>query len=171
MDPMSEAPFSERPIRSNLVLPEGLEVGLVGAFAVVSVYLMRDVGIGEPLNTPSVLGTLLFEGRDAAREVRSAPGAAAAYNALHFGVWIAFGFLLSSLMYLVERAPKWRLLPWSAAAGSLLVMLALDLWVGEANLARPHLWMGGVAGLVAMAAYLTWRHPAAMAQMVGRPRS
>jgi hypothetical protein len=49
------------------MLPEGLEAGLVGAFAVVAVYLMRDVATGEPLNTPSVLGTLLFEGLDAAR--------------------------------------------------------------------------------------------------------
>jgi hypothetical protein len=149
------------------MLPEGLEAGLVGAFAVVAVYLMRDVATGEPLNTPSVLGTLLFEGLDAAREVRSAPGAAAAYNAVHLAVWTAFGFLLSSLMDLVEKAPKWRLLPWAAASCSLLVMVVLDLWVGETDLARPHLWLGGLAGLLSMAAYLAWRHPRAMAHLVG----
>jgi len=152
------------------MLPEGLEAGFAGAFAVVAVYLMRDMAIGEPLNTPSVLGTLLFEGLDAAREVRSAPGAAAAYNALHLSVWTAFGFLLSSLMSLVEKAPKWRLLPWAAGVCSLLTMVALDLWVGETDLARPHLWLGGLAGLVSMVAYLAWRHPRAMAHLVGRGR-
>jgi hypothetical protein len=149
-------------IRSQLVLPEGMEAGFAGALVVVGVFLVRDVSIGEPLHTPSVLGALLTGGLEAARDTRSDPGAAALYNAVHFFLWIALGFVGSFLMERAERDPRMRWLPYGAAGAAILAMLALDLVVRDTPLTRPHLWIGGISGLAAMGAYLLWRHPDAL---------
>ena len=72
-----QSPFETdgRPVRSGLVLPESIETGLVAASVVVAALLIRDASIGEPLHTPSVLGSLLFQGVEAARrEVQNRSG-------------------------------------------------------------------------------------------------
>lgn len=152
-----------RPIRSSLVLPEGLEAGLLGGLAVAAVFFVRDYASGEPTYTASVLGTLLLHGVDAARDVRNAPesaaGEAAVYHTVHFVAWVVLGFLASGLASRADRNPSLRGLVWACFAGSVLVLLGLDAWVAEAGLARQYLWTGGVAGLASMAGYLIWRHP------------
>jgi hypothetical protein len=136
------------------VLPEGLEAGLAGALAVALVFLARDLWIGEPLHTPTVLGVLILQGAEAARETRSAPGAAALYNAVHFAVWTAAGFVSA---WAAGRPQRGALIvvgmAWVVSA------LLLDALVAETGLGRSHLWLGGVAGTAAMGAYLAWRHP------------
>jgi hypothetical protein len=153
---MSQPP---RPIRSSLVLPEGLEAGLLGGLAVALVFFARDLASGEPIYTPSVLGTLVLRGVEAAREVRSAPGEAAAYHTLHFAVWVVLGFLASGLAGRAEGSPSLRGLVWACFAGALLVLVGLDFWVAETGIGRQHLWTGGLAGLASMAGFLVWRHP------------
>ena len=155
------------PIPPRLALPGGLEAGLVGGMVVVAVFLIRDSSLGVPLHTPSVLGTLMLDGLDAAREVRSAPGAAAAYNAVHFAAWVLLGFVGSYLMGLAERGEGSRYLPLVAVACSLLGLLGLDLLIIETGLTRLHLWIGGLAGLFAMGEYLSWRHPGAIDRLRG----
>jgi hypothetical protein len=162
------SPFdSKRRIRPRPVLPSGIEAGVISGLAVSAVFLIRDVMAGEPLHTPSVLGTLLFEGLDAARNVRTAPGEAAAYNLVHFAMWLIVGSLGTSLMRLVERS----VLSWYTPYLALLVLVlsgaALDAWVSETGLTRSHLWLGGLAGTVALALFLAWRHPDA-ARMIRR---
>ena len=100
-----------RRIRTRLFLPEGAEAGLIGGGAVALVFLMRDCAIGEPLHTPSVLGMLVLSGVEAAREVRSATGAAVIYNVAHFTVWMVAGFAASALMKLAETREGLRPLP------------------------------------------------------------
>ena len=92
-------------IRARLILPEGMEAGLIAALAVIAVFLGRDMWIGEPIHTPSVLGTMLVNGLDAARTTRSAPGAAALYNIVHFGAWVALGTGFAFLMRRAENDP------------------------------------------------------------------
>ncbi|MDJ0852394.1 MAG: hypothetical protein QNK04_28825 [Myxococcota bacterium] len=155
-----------RPPRSwltpGLVFPAGLEAGLVGAFVVVGVYLLRDAWIGQAMHTPSVLGAFLLEGVEAARAVRTDPTAAVAYHVVHFAVWVVVGFVASAL---VQRAAERRELAWLPLAGLALAVLALvviDGAVIETRLARPHLWAGGLAGVAAMGAFLLWLHPDAL---------
>ena len=61
---------------SDLALPEGVEVGLIGALAVVAVYLVHDLTTSDWLYTPTVLGTLLRSGPDMASMVVADPAAA-----------------------------------------------------------------------------------------------
>lgn len=146
-------------LRPGLVLPEGLEAGLLGGGVVALTFALRDVSVGELLQTPSVLGTLLLEGPAAARGVVSAGIAALLYNAVHFTAWCVLGFTGSWVAARVEDgvAPRW--LPLALLLAALGVLLALDVAVAPTQLGRLHLWAGGLAGLGAMGAFLAWRHP------------
>jgi hypothetical protein len=165
-----QSPF--RPDRierqSAPVMPGGVEGGLVAGVAVAVAMLIRDWSLGEPLHTPSVLGTLLLEGVDAARTVRAAPGVAAAYNALHFGAWIFGAFVLSILVHRVARGESGWALPGLGFLALIGTYVGLDLWIAETSLGPPQLWIGGLVGAVTLAAYLGWRYPAAVARLFRR---
>jgi hypothetical protein len=160
----SESPFDsgDHPIEPRPVLPSGIEAGLFGGFTVIAVFLISDMLGGEPLHTPSVLGILLVHGVEAARGLDSAPGAAAAYNFVHFAVWMLVGSVSIRLMHLVERSAANWYLPYVALAIYLLGCIALDVAVSHTGLARMHLWLGGLAGALAVAIFIGWRHPHAM---------
>ncbi|HEX5066316.1 MAG TPA: hypothetical protein VFY49_09390 [Myxococcota bacterium] len=152
---------------SDLALPEGVEVGLIGGFAVVAVYLVHDLMTSNWLYTPTVLGTLLYSGPDAASMVAgdpttAEPGVAALYHAAHFAAWMIAGFIASWLVKLAERRPEMRFLPLLGLAALIAFFFALDDDVDAAGIGTLHLWAGGLAGAAATAAYLLWRHPGVM---------
>lgn len=160
MHPDPDAPRPARGwLQPGLVLPEGLEAGLIGGSVVVLTFWLRDVSMGQPLHTPAVLGTLLLDGAVAAHSVQSDGAAAVAYNGVHFALWTALGFLGSwiSARVQVGAAPRW--LPLGLLLASLCVLALLDGVVSATRLTRLWLWAGGLAGLGAMGAFLAWRHP------------
>ena len=153
-------------LRSPLVLPEGVEAGLIGGLTVAAVFLVRDAWIAQPMHTPTVLGALLLSGPVAALSPDPVSGAAAAYHAFHFLAWIALGFAGSALMAHAERT-RTRWLPPLAALLALVPLAVLDVFVRTAQLERMHLWLGGLAGILAMGAFLAWRHPGAVRSEAG----
>ena len=163
-----ESPFEARRgrLRSPLVLPEGVEAGLIGGLTVAAVFFVRDVWIGEPLHTPTLLGTLLMSGAAAVRAQGPVFGVAALYHIFHFGAWVALGFAGSALMARAERT-RTRWLPPLAGLLALVPLAVLDVFVRTAQLERMHLWLGGLAGIVAMGAFLAWRHPGAVRSEAG----
>lgn len=155
-------PRGER--ESDLALPEGLEAGLCGGFAVVAVYLIHDLGTSDWLYTPTVLGTLLYSGPDAASMVvadpaAAEPGMAVIYHFLHFALWVIAGFVSAALVKLSERRPPLRFIPVLAFFTLIAFFFALDGEVYATGIGRLHLWAGGLAGAAALTAYLLWRHP------------
>ena len=165
-DPVPAPPSAKR--ESDLTLPEGLEAGLVGSLAVVAVYVVHDLTTQDWLYTPTVLGTLLISGPDAASMVAAdpsaaEPGVAALYNGIHFLLWIGAGFAASALVKLAERRPGLRFLPLLAFATLIGSFFALDALVDATGIGTLHLWAGGLAGALAVAAYLLWRHPGVIA--------
>jgi hypothetical protein len=149
---------------SDLSLPEGLEAGLIGGFAVAAVYLVHDFAQGDWLYTPRVLGTLLYAGPDVASMVAVDPiaaeiGMAPLYHIVHFTLWTLAGFLATALAKLAVRRPELRFFPVLLLAGFVAFFFALDSEVEATNIARLHLWAGGLAGGALMSAYLLWRHP------------
>jgi hypothetical protein len=157
---MNQSPFRRRLKIGDMALPEGAEVGLVGGVAVVAVFFVRDFAAGHWLHTPSVLGTLLFRGPEAARTVVSAPGIAAAYNLVHFALWMAFGVAAVEVAKRVEKDSRVRFVPWIFLAVLMASYGLLDLWVRESGLGRTHLWSGGLVAAAVVTLMLIWRHPA-----------
>ena len=152
---------------SDLTLPEGLEAGLIGGFAVAAVYLVHDWLQGDWAYTPRVLGTLLYAGPDAASLVAvdpaaANPGVAPLYHIVHFGLWTVAGFAAAALVQLAERRPELRFLPVLLLAGFVAFFFALDAEVADVNIARLHLWAGGLSGAALVTGYLLWRHPAVL---------
>ena len=135
---------------------------MLGAVTVCLVFLVRDVWIGEPLHTPSVMGMLLVEGFEAVRHTTSAPGAAALYNAIHFALWMLFGLAAARVMREAEDDAARRWMPVALGVASLGVLFGLEVVMPETPLTRLHLWWGVVPGLSTMGAFLIWRHPGAI---------
>jgi len=150
--------------RPTLILPEWMEAGMLGALTVALVFLCRDMWIGVPLHTPSVMGTLLVDGVEAARTTTSAPGAAALYNGFHFGLWMLIGLAATRAMREAEDDAARRWMPPAFAVASLAVLFGLERVLPETPVTNIHLWWGVVPGLSVMGAFLIWRHPGAMAR-------
>lgn len=149
---------------SDLTLPEGLEAGLIGGFAVAAVYLVHDWAQGDWAYTPRVLGTLLYAGPDTASMVAvdpaaAQPGVAPLYHIVHFALWTLAGFVAAALVQLADRRPALRFLPLLVVASFVAFFFALDSEVEAVNIARLHLWAGGIAGALLVTGYLLWRHP------------
>jgi hypothetical protein len=155
------APHTEADRRLSLieVARDGIFAGSIGAFVVAGAHWLADVLIGEPLRTPTVLGTLLMDGAAAARVVTPNLMVALQFTGLHLGVWVLLGLAGSTLISIVDTRPK---LASIVFAGCAFVFINL-LYVAEAfsvpALAPRHLWVGTLLGSAAVAAYLAWRHP------------
>lgn len=146
-------------VRPSLALPEGIEAGLIGGFSVALVYLVRDLTVGNALQTPGVLGTLLLEGATTGVSNDPSAGAAAAFHCAHFAVWMAIGLLASAGVRQVE-ASRWPLgLMWAAIGVAVVLTVSFDSWASASGLPRVHLWAGALVGLGFMGAYLIWLHP------------
>ncbi len=134
----------------------------------VAVYLLHDLAsTGGGLYTPTVLGTLLRSGADAASRVvvdpaAAEPGVAALYHSVHFVAWILAGFVGSGLVHLAERRPELRFIPVLCAVSLIALFFALDGEVRATGIGRLHLWAGGLVGATACIALLLWRHPGSM---------
>ena len=85
---------------------------------------------------------------------------------LSFLAWVALGFAGSGLMVYAERT-RTRWLPPLAGLLALVPLVLLDIYVRNAQLERLHLWLGGLTGILAMGAFLAWRHPGAVRREAG----
>lgn len=157
----------ERPPVPSLSVPtilaEGFITGIIGAGIVAAWFLLLDTVQHEPLYTPSLLGTLLFEGTDAASShARIDPGMVAAYTIVHHVAFIVVGIVASFLVTEMERVP-----PLGIALVFLFVFIETAfhifmLAVGQPLLGGIAFWGVAVANLLAatgMALYLWYRHP------------
>ncbi len=159
------------PLSVATILTEGFITGIIGAGIVAAWFLLLDSIQHEPLYTPSLLGTVLFEGPDAARamvanSVEIVPGMVAAYTIVHHVAFILVGILASFLVTEVQRVP-----PLGIALLFLFVFFETAfhifmLAVGAPVLGGIAFWGVAVANLLAatgMAAYLWYRHPRLLA--------
>jgi hypothetical protein len=158
---MPERDYGPKPpkVRPSLALPEGIEAGLVAAFSVALVYLVRDLSVGDALYTPGVLGTLLIEGARTGISADPSAGAAAAFHLIHFAVWVTIGLLASAGVRQVE-AGRWHASMLGVAVALAVVLtVSFDSWAAASGLPHTHLWAGAMVGFGFMGCYLLWLHP------------
>jgi len=146
---------------------DGLVVGLIGYAAVALFYSMFDVLAARgPLHTVNVLGRAVFRGlRDPAVlqfPVDLDPLAMLAYNALHFVIALAIGFVVAALVTLAEENEAHRRLVRFMIAGGYAVTVAMvGLLTAPMREVVPW-WSILVANAAAMAlagTYLGRKHP------------
>jgi hypothetical protein len=151
------------PLSVPTTLMEGFITGIIGAGVVAAWFLLLDTIQHVPLWTPSLLGTVLFKGADAALHHQQVdPGMVAAYTLVHHAAFIGVGVVASFLVSEIERIP-----PLGIALVFLFVFFETAfqiflLAMGEPLLGGIAFWGVAIANLLAaggMAAYLWYRHP------------
>jgi hypothetical protein len=173
--PPSSSPSSRaRPhIGAAEIVGDGAAAGLIGASAVALWFLAVDAALREPLFTPSLVASALFEGTRATLEQRVDLSMVAAFTALHSLAFIAFGILVSWVVSRFSRTPD---LPLIAIFLFLLLeggfVAATKLLVPEVAEVIGHGFIvaGNVFAAVGMGVYLRdWqRHPEDLAAATPR---
>jgi hypothetical protein len=87
------------------VLREGVVAGLVGAAVVALWFFVFDVLRGRPFLTPTLLGTLVFEGTASPAGMEPAAGPILGYTLIHVLAFVAFGVVAAAIMAVSEREP------------------------------------------------------------------
>lgn len=86
-------------------LVDGTIAGLLGGLAVAVWFVIIDVGVGKPLTTPSLLGSVLLRGTFPAAGAAVSPRLVIDYTALHFLAFTVFGIAAAWLLEAAERHP------------------------------------------------------------------
>jgi len=150
---------------STRVYQDGIVAGILGALAVALWFLIFDSLRGQPLYTPSVLGTALFGRGASLAPLESTPVSldmVLMFTWVHGLVFAGLGGIAARLLAVAERSPH-------VGFGIILLFVIFEAGFTMAAylLAAPLLhaltWPAVViANLLAaavMAAYLWWRHP------------
>ena len=149
---------------------EGVATGVLGALAVAALVRLRDLTLGIPLLTPSVLGQIILQGARTPITDRALVGPALAYTGLHFAVFIVFGLLLAGLTRVATTQPPLRFAVIMLFIFFEFFFSGLSFMFFEATQALFPLALVLFANLLAgavMAVYL-WRHHPALRRAVHR---
>lgn len=87
------------------VLGEATDAGFLGGTAVAALFFLRDLLMGKPLLTPSVLGQVVLFGKTSPEIGTIDFGAVILYTAVHFLAFLAVGFLATILVRIAARRP------------------------------------------------------------------
>jgi len=151
---------------------EGLLAGLIGGLIVAAWYFAVDLGRGDLLHTPNLLGQIFAQGDTipAPRTISSA--AVLQYSLLHFGWFFLFGVGLAALTHLASRNPTFRMGVW------LFLVVGLVFWLGISSMLyrltdQQFPWLtflvGTLLGVGSMGLYLWRRHPGLRGSMQHLP--
>ena len=147
------------------VLLDGVVAGFLGSVVVAAVFLVYDALHAAPLHTPTVLGTRIFRGLEAAQTAGVDVQIAIAYNAMHFLGFVLGGLLCSYVAALVERAPRYWYLGFVAVSFVLAAILYADAALDVTGLGRLHLFAAALLGILTMGIFLWRRHPGIRAHL------
>ncbi len=141
------------------VMTEGIAAGIISAVILAVWFLIIDYAAGQPLRTPSILGTVILGG--AGGSAISLP-MVLGYTALHFIAFIAFGIAASILVFGSEREPL-------LAMGVLVLFLWFEVSflgcvtvLNAAALEQLGWWRiiaGNLLALAGMVGYFEYGHP------------
>jgi len=143
-------------------LREGLTVGLLGALLVAAWYFVVDLGRGELLYTPNVLGQVFAQADSTPSVSRIAAPAVIQYSLLHFGWFILFGVALAALTHLASSNPAFRMGVWLFLVVGTVFWLGLLFTLYRLTDQRFPWWttlIGTLLGVGSMGFYLWRTHP------------
>lgn len=151
---------------SSRVYQEGIVAGVLAAVAVALWFLVFDTLRGQPLYTPSVLGTALFGRGASLASIASSPVAidkVLMFTWVHGMVFAALGGIAAWLLAVAERFPQ-------VGFGIILLFVIFEACFTAAAfliaepilqaLTWPAIVIANLLAAAVMAAYLWRRHPA-----------
>jgi hypothetical protein len=144
---------------------EGLVAGGLGAAVIAAWFLVLDSLNGQPLYTPSILGTALFRGAGAVSVPQEVPVSlemVLVFTWVHVLVFALLGVAAARLLALAERDPN-------IGFGLILLLavfefgfMVISMVFAEALLQAltvPAILFGNLLAAIAMGGYLWRRHP------------
>jgi hypothetical protein len=146
--------------QKHSTLREGLFIGLIGGLVVAIWYLAVDLGRGNLLYTPSVLGQVF--GGDTMPVAQVQSQAVVQYSLLHFAVFLLLGVVLVALAHMATRTPSLRMGVWFGLVVSFLFFLGFLYTLYSVTDQRFPWWPalgGSVLGIGTMGLLLWRRHP------------
>ncbi len=144
---------------------EGIVAGIVGAATIAIWFLILDTINGQPLYTPTVLGTALFRRAEGLASPESLPVSfdmALMYTWIHGLVFCVIGGLASRLLALAEQKPNlgFGILLFFVVLGFGFVVAAFVFAEPVLHaLAWPAVLLGNLLSAATMGGYLWHRHP------------
>jgi len=141
---------------------EGVDSGLLGGSAVAVWFLLRDVIIGKPLATPSILGLVLLFGQKRPAIDHRDFGAVVLYTAVHFLAFAAFGLVVTWCVHLSYRTALARFgLVVLFTIFEFLFYVVISTVRTEVSGYFPLFWVlsANLLATMVMGAYLWRRHP------------
>ncbi|MFQ5888829.1 MAG: hypothetical protein ACE5JR_02120 [Gemmatimonadota bacterium] len=149
-------------LMAHRTLREGIVAGLLGAFVVAVWFLIVDSVAGRPLFTPAALGSAIFHGTDAARNVDFAAATILGYTLIHLAAFLVFGVIVSGLVTQAERTPPilFLLLLMFVVVQTFFIAMVVMLgnWILE-QLAWWSVLLGNVIAAFTVGVYMWNVHP------------
>ncbi len=143
-------------------LREGLIVGLLGALLVAAWYFVVDLGRGEMLYTPNVLGQVFAQADSTPNLGRISAPAVIQYSLLHFGWFILFGVALAALTHLASSNHAFLMGVWMFLLVGTVFWLGILFKLYRLTDQRFPWWtmlIGTLLGVGSMGFYLWRTHP------------
>jgi hypothetical protein len=154
--------------RAKNLAEEGVLAGIIGATVVAVFFFFIDALQGQPLHTPSLLGSVLFLGQTAEDVTAINPTIVFAYTGVHVLLFLVAGVGVAWMVSQFDRNPQFAFilvlvfLLFQAVVFGLEVSMVPSL-VGA--LGAGIVAVANILAAVAMFAYLLRLHPEAMRQL------
>jgi hypothetical protein len=153
------------------IVREGVVAGLIGAGAVAVLILVLDAAGGSPLQTPAILGSLIFHGNADPYAAPVAAGPILGYTVVHGLAFVLVGLLAAFLVAGAEREPGMVLALLIFFAAFEVFFLGLIAFLALPVLGVLAWWEILAGNLVASASMLYYfhrRHPGLAQSLIGR---
>ena len=151
------------PHQHHSTLREGLVAGIIGALVIAAWYFAVDLGRGEMLYTPNVLGQVFVQG-DTVPAVRTISSEAVVqYELLNLALFCVFGLGLAALTHLAVRNPAFRMAIWMGVVIGFVFLLGFFYmlhWLTDQTFPWWTSLIASALGVGSMGFYLWHRHPA-----------
>jgi hypothetical protein len=157
--------------REGRILREGILAGLIGAAAVAVLILVFDIAGGVPLESPAILGSLIFRGTRDPTLVQVSAALVLGYTVVHGLGFVVVGLVAAALVAAAEREHAMVLALLIFFAAFEVFFLALVAFWALPVLGVVAWWEILAGNLVASAAMLYYfhrRHPHLARSLIGR---
>jgi hypothetical protein len=148
---------------ANKVYKEGVVAGVIGAVVIAIWFLILDTIKGQPLHTPTVLGTALFDRGEELVSPANLPVSiemTVVFTWVHVLVFMIIGGVASKLLYLAEENPNFGfgiLLFFVLFEFGFIVVAMMFAETILHTLTVPAILVGNLLAAAAMGLYF-WRH-------------